>query len=244
MATEENNSFSSALWMARFEETRVWIHKNGALRTPKRSGSTLQLNYWWTTQRRKYREGSLLADRVKALRNIGFLLEDSPPNNVVDIFMHHVSGAQNFLHRHGHLDIPQRTDKPRGLGRWSDNLRQLAKDDPNNWRVVIVKELLPEFVWVSPHPRNNSYTRDELWQHSFRRLRLAKKVLGHANVPRDWNELKESDGEPHLGIWLYKQRCAYRNGTLDAVKFRSLLEIGVDFSPSSGPRSVPQMGPK
>ena len=83
-------------------------------------------------------------------------------------------------------------------------------------------------------PKQESMDRgsylENLWDKSYRELRVYKTHFGHCNIPIAYK------ANPSLGAWAFSQRMANKRGKLSEERIEKLNDLGFEFkqNPSSG----------
>ncbi len=150
--------------------------------------------------------------------------------------------CERYIVAHGDLCVTQREDWIKGLGKWMDNMRLIARRDPNDLRVRYIKKRVPLFIWEPLKDKNhlskldkikhscghdnyNDCYRDE-WMRSYELLVEHKTLTGTTRIKLT----KRKDELSCLSRWVKRQRERYRSGKMLQWQERLLNEIDFDWS--------------
>jgi len=139
---------------------------------------------------------------------------------------------QEFYEEHHHYRVPLRY--PNGLGKWMQRNRELFATDPTHCRVQAILDRFPKSSLKKITTKfNDKGKSDKVWNGFLKQLEAYKDEHGHTNVPR---RAKDPNALKKLGVWVYKQRVAFRNDKLRYDRIHALMELGFCFNPKSGPK--------
>eukprot|EP00579_Thalassiosira_antarctica_P005289 CAMPEP_0201902528 /NCGR_PEP_ID=MMETSP0902-20130614/55000_1 /ASSEMBLY_ACC=CAM_ASM_000551 /TAXON_ID=420261 /ORGANISM="Thalassiosira antarctica, Strain CCMP982" /LENGTH=497 /DNA_ID=CAMNT_0048436531 /DNA_START=126 /DNA_END=1616 /DNA_ORIENTATION=+ len=216
------------IWNEKYDLLVEYKQEHGHCNVPQ-SGifNSQNLGSWVDTQRRSYRKGTLLHDRLVRLNEIGFNW------SVYDVMGRtmcvRVSWEEQFKQlvkfkgKHGHCNVTQRyLDNP-SLGKWVNEQRRgykgkkLEKDRIDRLNGI-------GFTW----------DRRPNWEERFKQLEEFKEEHGHCIVPRKYLN------NPSLGTWVNEQRQCYRGKggkKLEKDRIDRLNGMGFTWEPvRGGPR--------
>ena len=169
---------------------------------PQRYKENPSLGHWVDRQRRDYRkrkEGKvspMADDRINLLEKIGFVW------NVPDsTWMVRYEELKQFKATRGHCNVPSDDSANKELGTWVHKqrteyrLQEKGKQSSamTAERIALLEEI--GFVWK---PQESG------WMERYEELKQFQQSNGHCNVPKQYPPNKK------LGLWVYKQREAYR----------------------------------
>ena len=171
-----------------------------------------KLGIWIVNNRKRYADGLLSADRVRALNSIGMFWSIHEKN-----WQEMYTALLEYQSIHGDLNVPSKyvTENGKPLGRWLINQRALY-----------LKGTLPEehkeklesigIIWKSNETK---------WSFMYKLATEYKKEHGNLNIPQNYIA---SDGKT-LGLWLQTQRNNYRDGKLKPERIKLLEDIGINW---------------
>ena len=186
-------------WLDVFDELTKYKAANGDCNVPRAHG---WLGEWVSQQRRSYKNGKLLQERLDLLENIGFVWE---PLDLV--WMACFDELVNFKSENGDCNVPY-SQGP--LGSWVTNQRSYYKKGKLSQERVDLLESIG-FSWEPI---------DETWMSRFDELAGFKKGNGDCNVPC-------SQGP--LGRWVTEQRRLYKKGILSQERIELLNSAGFEW---------------
>lgn len=171
-----------------------------------------KLGIWIVNNRKRYADGILSLDRIKALNSIGMVwnIHEKSWQDMYDALL-------EYQNTHGNLNVPSKyvTESGQPLGRWLINQRALY-----------LKGTLPEehqeklesigIIWKSNETK---------WTWMYKLAIEYKKEHGNLNIPQNYTT---SDGKT-LGLWLQTQRNNYRDGKLRPERIKQLEDIGITW---------------
>ena len=168
------------------------------------------LGKWLIHQRKKYREGTLPADRIEKLDKIGMVWDFN------EIWELHFEAAKNFYEENGHLDIQigYVTKDGLSLGQWFRTMRKshndgtLAEDKTKRLESIGMK-------WDSYYMRN--------WLEKYKLAKQYYDEHGDLNIKVKY----ECHDGTKLGTWIVTQRSQYIKGILTDEQIELLEKIGM-----------------
>jgi hypothetical protein len=189
-------------WEDRFSVLAEYRRIHGHCNVPRRYSESIQLGYWVSTQRSKYRlhaEGKtspMTPFRIRKVESLGFEW-DSFGTAWKDRF----SELADYHIIHGHCNVPQRYNENSKLGRWvgtqRSKYRLQLEGKISAMTLFHIKELESlGFEWrvcvTAP------------WEDRLNELANYRKIHGHCNVPEYYSE------NIKLGFWVSKQWQHYK----------------------------------
>lgn len=168
------------------------------------------LGNWLVLQRKKYREGTLTADRIEKLDKIGMVWDFN------EIWEQFFEAAKEFYEEYGHLDIQVGyvTKDGLSLGQWFRTMRKshndgtLSEDKTKRLEAIGMK-------WDSYYMRN--------WLEKYKLAKQYYDEHGDLNIKVKY---VCSDGTK-LGTWIVTQRGLYIKGILTDEQIELLEKIGM-----------------
>ncbi|MDY8023399.1 Helicase associated domain protein [Paenibacillus polymyxa] len=187
-------------WDAMFER-----YKSG-----ERGKRGTKLERWVNVQRKSYKRGILIRDRVEKLESIGFIWI---PHN--EIWMNNFELIIKYKETYGDCNVPARYDiNGVKLGIWVSRQRQLYKNNKLTQERIDKLDSLG-IIWDSV---------EATWDVTFKLLSKYRDEKGHCNVPQGY----EADGVK-LGAWVSTQRTLFNNNKLTLNKIDKLNSIGFQW---------------
>jgi hypothetical protein len=195
-------------WDANFLLLLQFRDREGHLRVPRRHVEDGQkLGAWICRHRAQKKAGTLVSEKERRLKNIGFIW-NALEGNWDTMFR----ALTQFKQREGHLRVStQHVEGGLKLGRWIS----IHRSQRSNGTLCPEEERrLDEigFIWDA---------HEGHWDSMFWALTQFKKREGHLRIPTQHVE----DGKK-LGGWIRMQRAQKKDGTLVAEKERRLNDIG------------------
>lgn len=197
-------------WNFRFQEFQAFVAEKGHSRVPARWKPNPSLGRWVAHQRELARQGLIEPDRARKLRKLGLEWSiDVVYNEETERCLKRMLARLDaFRKEHGHSAVPPSHDP--ALWRWIQAQRRLFAAglmSPARRRALDAAD----FPWERLDPR---------WEEKLVRLREFHRRQGHTLVPYDYLD------DPALGSWVYRQRKAFRRGSLAEDRRRRLDEVG------------------
>ena len=217
----------SKQWRAKFCALKRFAKREGHSRVPQSYGTAKHptLGVWVSNQRQAYRHerfrkaGLCVPDcrvrmnnkKVALLNSVDFEWE-AGRSQALHRWRDKFALLQRFFRKHQHSRVPYslNTDEYPAVGVWVRNQRQayrneqqrLAGDKPkerrrlNKWQRAKLRSVVFEYD-----------VREAVWEEKFAMLKDFELWEGNTRVP----ESLDSDRYPKLGLWVARQRNAYRN---------------------------------
>ena len=206
-------------WDEHFAALAEFKARHGHYRVPRETRELMVLNEWLRDQANLWREGKLLADRRRRLRQLGWKPgpwqrshRSGPRRTWNHERMFAVLAA--FKQRFGHCRVPDCYRRNQRLADWLCYLRYLGRRES-----------------LAPHLRERllqlgvvfGETVVQRWERRFAALEDYARESGDWRVPDDWAELRG------LRDWLNLMRRKGCLGKLDPVRQQRLAALGVSF---------------
>ncbi len=198
-------------WEIGYQETLKYKEQYGTANAALRykAPNKFYLGQWQSHQKGTYNKGKLDNERIKRLREIGFIwdqLEDAWENGYQETI--------KYKQQCGEANAPKKHKTPNGfkLGTWQGT----QKGGYNNGKLdkERIKRLVEiGFVWSQ---------LDDAWERGYQETLKYKKKYGNANAP---DKYKTPDGFK-LGTWQQHQKGNYNKGKLDKTRIKRLEDIG------------------
>ena len=175
---------------------------------------------WVTRQRRLYKCNKLREGRIMLLKKLNWL-NDNPNTNEIR-WEKMYSQLKAFKNKHGHTNVARVHDTV--LGEWVVNQRRFySKNKLKPNRVLMLDQI--GFKWKLMKPRKDEGmggNRDANWLRKYNMLVAFKQQYGHMEV-----SVKD---DATLLNWIYGQRVAYRDQTIQEERKQLLDRIGFDWT--------------
>ena len=171
-----------------------------------------KLGIWIVNNRKRYADGLLLPDRVRALNSIGMFWSIHEKN-----WQEMYTALLEYQSIHGDLNVPSKyvTENGKPLGRW------LIYQTVLHFKGTLSREHEEKLESIGVIWRTN-YVK---WAFMYKLATEYQKKHGNLNIPQNYTT---SDGET-LGIWLQTQRNNYRDGKLKPERIKLLEDIGINW---------------
>ena len=194
------------------------------------NGNGYSLGMWINTQRKTYKSGKLIKERIELLNKIGMRFENK--KNIVG-WEGYYKLAKIYFEKRGDLEIPYNFKTLDGinygengysLGVWIKAQRQTYKSGKLSKEKI---ELLNK-IGI----RFENKIKIIGWEENYK---LAKAYYNQYNNLEIPNSFKTLDGISYdkngyrLGVWINAQRQFYKNGKLIKDKIKLLDKIGMRF---------------
>jgi glycerol-3-phosphate cytidylyltransferase-like family protein len=216
----EKARVTNSTWDYMFNQLLEFKKKHGHVKIPQKYNENRKLGIWVTNWRNKYREYKRTngqkgdPERMKCLESIGLVNDISTgdenarvPYSAWDVMFNQLL---EFKQKHGHVTkVSQQYDENKKLGRWVNYWRSAYKEyKRTNGQKGDLEQMkclesigLVDDISAEDHTKSYSSSR---WEEMFNQLLKFKQKHGHVKVPQRYDENKK------LGIWVKKQRRAYR----------------------------------
>ena len=218
----------SKRWKAEFRALKRFLKREGHARVPDKYHADPTLGAWVTKQRRAYHweqcrkvagnrafAGSshdrISDEQVSLLSSVGFEWEVGR-TLALRRWRDKFALLQRFFRKNQHSRVPQslNTDEYPRLGQWvrtqrtayRNEQKRSADEEPkgnhrlSKWQMAKLRSVVFEYD-----------VREAVWQENFAMLKDFEQWEGHTRVPVSL----DSDRYPKLGMWVARQRNAYRN---------------------------------
>jgi superfamily II DNA or RNA helicase len=202
-----------------FQETLRYKERTGNPNAPRsyKTSEGFTLGSWQSDQRKTYRKGKLIPERLKSLKEIGFSWE--PLDEKLEKGFHE---TLLYKERTGNPNAPNSYKTPEGyrLGVWQAYQRKYhrnSKLSPD--RMKRLEEI--GFTWER---------LEEQFEKGFQETLLYKESAGYTNTPQRY---KTPNGY-QLGAWQATQRASYKKGQISPDRVKRLEEIGFKWKLSGG----------
>jgi hypothetical protein len=200
-------------WQQRLADLAAFKTENGHCNVPANYQPDRSLAVWVFNCRRQRKLGTLSAERIAGLDEIGFIWSVRTRRFVARDWDAMVGQLETFRRRHGHCNVPHASQRYRELSAWlhgarcSNRAGRLAPE-----RVRQLGKL--GVVWEPQQAR---------WETMFSTLAEYRVEHGDCNVPYGWPE------NPALAKWVKGMRAAQKRGDMDIERTRRLDAIGFEW---------------
>ena len=211
-------------WEENYELAKEYFKDHGNLQIPQKyiiNGK--KLGIWISTQRVKYKRGTLSKDRVNKLNAIGMVWEQ----NISELWEENYKLAEEYFKDNGHLQIPQNYEvNGKKLGVWISKQRfkynkgTLSKDRIDKLNAI-------GMVWEQK--RGGRRKDEKQWEENYKLAAEYYKDHGNLQIPRKF----EINGKK-LGVWISIQRVQYKKGMLNQEEIDRLNSIGMVWNTERG----------
>ncbi len=204
-------------WEAAFVEAKKYFEAHGNLDIPATyvTENGTRLGNWYRSVRSAKRNGTLSAERIKRLEEIGIKWLSVKTRN----WMQYYELAKRFYEKHGNLVInaDYQTADGVNLGVWI-----------SNQRYAYGKGKLPQEQIELLEGIGMSWQRDDSrFDEGFAYAEDYYKANGNLDVR---STFITADGF-RLGTWVHAQRSCYKSGKLSVDRIRRLESIGMEWTP-------------
>ena len=191
-------------WEDKFSALVKYKEAYGDCNVPQSWIENPKLGAWIGNQRQTRKQGTLSDERVRRLKEIGFIWESNEA-----AWEEKFSNLIKYKEAHGDCKVPMGWIENPSLGQWADAQRQARKKGTlSEARVRRLEEI--GFIWE---------LLEAVWDDLFAALTEYKQAHGDCNVPQKWPE------HPELGTWVNTQRGRRKKGVLSKERTRRLDEI-------------------
>ena len=201
----------TAVWKQRINELKAFKKEHGHCNVPGQYPPNRPLGHWVAFTRSWKKAGKLAKERIRCLEKLGFcwgLRNRSVFRLDWDVML---ASLTAFAERHGHCNVPRTWPEDPQLNWWVTKLRRMKRKGKLDHRQIAQLNKLG-IAW-EPAPKPS-------WPEMYAALAKYKRVHGDCNVPRDWPE------NPHLGLWIRKQRHARKTNRLEQGRIEQLGKLG------------------
>lgn len=171
-----------------------------------------KLGIWIVNNRKRYADGLLLPDRVRALNSIG-MFWSIHEKNWQDMY----TALLEYQSIHGDLNVPSKyvTENGKTLGRW------LIHQTVLHFKGTLSREHEEKLESIGVIWRTN----DAKWAFMYKLATKYQKEYGNLNIPQNYT----TSDDQALGIWLQTQRNNYRDAKLKPERIKLLEDIGINW---------------
>ena len=192
-------------WKEMYSKLQVFKENIGHCNVPRNWPENQDLSHWVSTQRSRYRNSLLSADRVERLAQIGFVWD-----TVQTAWEENFSSLVEFNNNYGHCNVPDKWPSNLRLSHWIGKQRS----DWKNQRLSEERIKRLESIGFTWDPF------DALWDQMYSILLEFKKNYGHCDVPNKWPE------NTKLSRWTERLRRLWTEGKLKPERINQLEDIG------------------
>ena len=227
-------------WEEYYKLAKVYFEKNNSLEVivsfKTLDGITYDekgynLGTWISRQRKIYKNGKLSKEKIELLEKIGMRFENKI--NKID-WEKYYKLAKAYFEKNNNLEAPVSFKTLDGinydesgyfLGIWIANQRQEFK------RGKLSKEQIEQLKKIGMR-----FSLDKFETEWLKKYNLAKVYFNKYNNLEVSQSFKTLDGIAYnengykLGVWIYVQRRAYKNGKLNKERMKLLEKIGMIWS--------------
>jgi hypothetical protein len=216
-------------WEDRLSELADYRRIHGHCNVPYNYSKNTKLAHWVTTQRRNYRlhlerkTSHMATFRIQELENLGFEW-----GYCITAWEDRLSELADYRKIHGHCNVPHNHCKNAKLAQWVATQRKKyklqveGKTSPmTTFRIQGLESLGFEWrVCVTT------------WEDRLSELADYRKIHGHCNVPKKYNENSK------LGQWVATQRKKYKlqvegkTSPMTTLRIQELESLGFEWKPS------------
>jgi hypothetical protein len=197
-------------WEHMFSELCLFRNKHGHCNVSKGDTGNVALANWVGTQRQFRKNDRLDGDRIRRLKELGFIW-DRYEAKWDEMYIK----LQLFKAVHNHCDVRKEDHDNRQLSTWVNTNRRARKYGSTRLTLEQIRKLDEiGFTW-------NPF--DVAWEEMYETLKIFREKNGHCRVPAIY--LKE----PQLGRWVRKQRGNRKDDKLSEERIRRLEEIGFEW---------------
>ena len=165
---------------------------------------------WVFNCRRQRKQGTLGADRIARLDDIGFVWAVRTRRVVARDWDAMVAQLEAFHREHGHSNVPNAWPRNPELAAWLHGVRCAKRSG----RLDADRTGQLDALGVSWEPKQTK------WEKMYAALLQYRQRQGDCNVPCGWPE------NPALAKWVKGVRAAQKRGDLDGERVRQLEAIG------------------
>ena len=224
-------------WDMMYELAKKYYKHYGDLKIPNRfktingyesDENGYNLGFWISTQRVKYKNGTLSEDRIEKLEEIGMIFE----NVYKDTWNMMYKLAKKYYEHYDNLKIPNRfktingyeiDEKGYNLGVW------IATQKTNYNKSILSEDKIEKLEEIGMIFKK---VNDNTWNMMYK---LAKKYYEHYGDLKISRSFKTINGYEidkngyNLGFWISNQRVRYKNDTLSEDRIKQLEKIDMIF---------------
>jgi hypothetical protein len=218
---------SVTAWEDRLSELADYSIMEGNCNVPQNYSDNTKLAYWVGTQRREYRlhqegkKSSMTTFRIQELESIGFEWDSHGA-----AWEDHFNDLADYRISQGHCNVPQHCNESAKLAAWVVSQRCQYRLHFKEKRSSMTTFRIQELESLGFEWDNQCAT----WEVRLSELADYRKIHGHCNVPRIYNE------NIKLANWVAYQRRQYRlhlegkRSSLTLSRIRVLENIGMHWT--------------
>lgn len=219
-------------WEARLEELRQYKALVDSTSVPVKSQTYGSLGKWCENQKARYRDGRLSEERIRKLREVGFIFEANAarsPNRQFPayekLWRTNVDNLKQFITEFGHANVPPCFGADPALGKWVENTRcRYNRGELSEERVDELKEVGFAFQVESSNEKvYKSFAYDQKWEERLQQLIEYRDEHGDCSVPTKY------EANPKLAKWCENQKGAYIKNNLKQERVDRLKAVGFSF---------------
>ncbi len=224
-------------WNIMYELAKKYYEHYGNLKIPQMFKTVngyevyengYSLGTWISSQRVKYKNGTLSEDRIEKLEEIGMIFE----NVYEDAWNKMYERAKKYYEHYGDLKIPKMfktingyevDEKGYSLGFWIVNQRVKYKND------ILSEDKIKKLEEIGMMFEN---LNDDTWNKMYELAKKYYEHYGNLKIPRSFKTLNGYDVDEkgcNLGLWIGTQKANYKKGSLLEDKIKKLEKIGMIF---------------
>jgi hypothetical protein len=224
-------SKGTCTWDYRLGELADYRKVHGHCNVPQRYSENTKLGTWVAHQRHQYslhlrgETSAITLPRIEALESLGF---EWGIRSATCTWEDRLSELADYRKLHGHCNVPQKHSEKAKLGTWVTNQRTQyslhLKRETSSITIPRIQALESlSFEWSS---------HGATWEVRLSELANYRKVHGHCNVPKKYNN------NTKLGAWVANQRHQYSlhlRGETPAItlpKIEALESLGFEWGTS------------
>ncbi|WCK57351.1 Helicase associated domain protein (plasmid) [Aneurinibacillus sp. Ricciae_BoGa-3] len=193
------------VWNEMLNQLKKYKKQHGTCLVSSPGESYQELAKWVKLQRGYRTNGKLSEEKVARLNEIGFVW-----NEDTELWNIKFTEIAEFQKKHGHCLIQAEDEENAKLAIWSRNQREkYRKGKLTEEKIAKLNSI--GFMW-NIIPAN--------WGRMFNELKRYQNEHGNCNPS------VHSDTDKQLGIWVYEQKRAFKNGTLSEDRIQKLNSIG------------------
>ena len=201
-------------WEKGFIRLQQYVEAHGHARVPQthRTRDGFNLGAWVASQRSRYREGVMSAERERLLEEVHPTWSWEPHD---DSWEKGFIRLQQYVEAHGHARVPHthRTRDGFNLGAWVGKQRSRYREGVMSAeRERLLEEVHPTWSWGA---------RADRWEEAFSKLVEYVADNDHALVPDDY----KTEGGFALGKWVGNQRTFFAKGKLSPNRVTRLEDL-------------------
>jgi hypothetical protein len=233
-AEARRESFREQCWQAVFQRLVKYKEKFGHVEVPTEydDGKKPRLGYWVVNQRQAYRtfvmtkgkEGAMTEERIKQLNSTGFVWQGAVKPQHDDLWMANFENLKAFKQKYNSTKVSKLSsgndDNITKLASWSKEQKKYRR---NNRTSVLTPEKIELLDSI-----DFSWSLDNKTDHEKWLLQYFKLYYHHLQFNN--TAVTNSDAYNSKFVnWVAKQKQAYHNGNLDALKIELMNNLNFDW---------------